>query len=1201
MTAAPTLTAELRAEVLRLEDDLRRRVAGQPDVERRWRAEHDAARAASRTAASWQAWSDERVTQAAVAWVLTTVFVRFCEDNRLVSPVWVAGASDRRGEATEAQAEYLREEARTNPDVTDRDWLLQAVQHLQSLPATRDLVDRSSAMWLVTPSGDAAARLLAFWRERDDDGNLLRDLADERLDTRFLGDLYQDISEEVKKRYALLQTPEFVEDFILDRAMEPALDDRPLEGFRMIDPTCGSGHFLLGTFHRLLDRWHKHDPGLDEQARVQKALDAVHGVDLNPYAVAIARFRLTLAALQACGLRSLEHAPAWHYHLAVGDSLLHGLDQGELNLDAEHSADRTAATFTYATENYAALRQILQNGRYDVVVGNPPYVTVKDPALNREYRRHYSKYCRGTYALTVPFMKRFFDLAASRETPGWMGQITSNSFMKRGFGAPLVEGFLPTKDLRLLADTSGAYIPGHGTPTIILVGRNTRPVSSTMRAILGVRGEPARPEHPAEGTVWTSAVRHVDEPGFSNEWINVVDLDRAILAKHPWSLSGGGAVELMKAIDWASARTLGIVAEAPIGRAVRIGADDAFVYPAGTHDERRPIAARPYLQGEDIRDWRTEPASLVIYPYSLVSGKCEGSEKLRRHLWPSRTLLANRATFQGVMADAGREWWEYMQHTASAYRTPLGINFAHVATHNHFAVGRGGVVFNRHAPVVKLPQGATEGEHLALLGVLNSSTACFWLKQNSHNRGSTVDSKGARQTQVPWEDFYEFTGTTLQDYPLPAALPLNRGRLLDRLARDLTEQTPAALMAQSIPTRDALDAADQTHDSIRAQMVAEQEELDWETYGLYGLVNDGTTGLTGAERPPLALGERAFEIVLARKVARGEEETAWFERHGSTPITELPAHWPDDYHALVERRIELIESHPYIRLLERPEYKRRWASEPWERQEERALRGWLLNRLEDRRFWFDAQERPLPRSVAHLADDVARDPDLVSVLALWEGRRDVPVATSLQRLLAGEAVPFLAAYRYKESGLRKRAAWEHTWALQRQEDAGTYNPAPVARGGDGPIPVPPKYTSADFAHKDYWSHRGKLDVPKERFVLYPDAGRETDPTPVLGWAGWDHAEQALALAILLQAREADGWPEERLVPLVAGLAELQPWLEQWHADPQPAYGGTSPAAFFAEQLDTRSRQVGCTLDELAAWRPQPARRGRALRTRKAVS
>ena len=66
--------------------------------------------------------------------------------------------------------------------------------------------------------------------------------------------------------------------------------------------------------------------------------------------------------------------------------------------------------------------------------------------------------------------------------------------MKREFGTKLIEDFLAHQDLRLVADTSGAYIPGHGTPTVIIVGRNQRPVGSTVRAVLGVRGEPGPPE-----------------------------------------------------------------------------------------------------------------------------------------------------------------------------------------------------------------------------------------------------------------------------------------------------------------------------------------------------------------------------------------------------------------------------------------------------------------------------------------------------------------------------------------------------------------------------------------------------------------------------------------------------------------------------------------------------------------------------------
>ena len=65
----------------------------------------------------------------------------------------------------------------------------------------------------------------------------------------------------------------------------------------------------------------------------------------------------------------------------------------------------------------------------------------------------------------------------------------------------------------------------------------------------------------------------------------------------------------------------------------------------------------------------------------------------------------------------------------NGYRIALSIAFAFVATHNHFVLDRGGKVFKQTAPIIKLPADATEDDHLALLGLLNSSTACFWMKQ----------------------------------------------------------------------------------------------------------------------------------------------------------------------------------------------------------------------------------------------------------------------------------------------------------------------------------------------------------------------------------------------------------------------------------------------------------------------------------------
>jgi hypothetical protein len=330
----------------------------------------------------------------------------------------------------------------------------------------------------------------------------------------------------------------------------------------------------------------------------------------------------------------------------------------------------------------------------------------------------------------------------------------------------------------------------------------------------------------------------------------------------------------------------------------------------------------------------------------------------------------------------------------------------------------------------------------------------------------------------------------------------------------------------------------------------------------------------------VVLGQRAFEIVLARRIEAGQESSEWFARHGSTPITDVPAEWSADYRDLVARRIAAIEANPQIRLLERPEFKRRWAHESWESMQSAALRGYILDRLEDQALWSDAQG-PRVLSVAALAEAVRHDEAVQAGIEVLFGA-DADRVRVLGTLVADEAVPFLAALRYTDAGMRKRAEWEAVWELQRREDAGHVVD----------IPVPPKYTNKDFRKSSYWSARGKLDVPKERFISYPGGELGADSTLVVGWAGWDHAEQARALArLLVTGVGQDGWDTARVTPLLAGLVELEPWLRQWHADPVPGFP-TSPAQAIKGLVDQRLAAAGLTQSDVAAWRPPAPTRGR---------
>src|SRR5262249_37872619 len=78
---------------------------------------------------------------------------------------------------------------------------------------------------------------------------------------------------------------------------------------------------------------------------------------------------------------------------------------------------------------------------------------------------------------------------------------------------------------------------------------------------------------------------------------------------------------------------------------------------------------------------------------------------------------------------------------------------------------------------------------------------------------------------------------------------------------------PNAVIRAGMSTAEALAEARARAGGTRGNMIAAQEELDWQCYHLYGLA-DADLQYNGTP-PPLKLGERAFEIVMARKVAAG--------------------------------------------------------------------------------------------------------------------------------------------------------------------------------------------------------------------------------------------------------------------------------------------------------------------------------------------
>lgn len=617
-----------------------------------------------------------------------------------------------------------------------------------------------------------------------------------------------------------------------------------------------------------------------------------------------------------------------------------------------------------------------------------------------------------------------------------------------------------------------------------------------------------------------------------------------------------------------------------VGKVGVPGVDGAFIM---TPDEaaRRsdPHAFQVLVGGDGVRDWSLRAAQSVFFPYDSAHTlrPLEEYPSQARSMWKLRTELGNRPTFaRGTYFSDGRPWYEWHQLPKDVGASKLAITFAEVATHNHFVLERGEVILNQTAPVIKLRDDATEDDHYDLLGVLNSSSACFWLKQVSHNKGNGGINGGI--ADQAWERFFQFGATKLLKFPLPENRQRHLARQIDETARARADVAPMAVLRRQGPS--ALAAARDEWLRYGRELVALQEELDWRMYAAYGLVGSDLAP-SDVELVEIEPTERAFEVRLARMVSEGSADGAWFARHARVPATDFPEHWSDDYRDLAVRRLHEIDENPAVRLLEQPEYKRRWSGEGWDALVAGSVEEVLLDRLEGPELWSDSSGRPQIRSVAQISDILRNDAEIRGLVSLLTRSLDFDLTTEIRKLLLGAAAPAFAPQRYRESGLEKFRSWQRTWDLQRDQD----------RGMKLEVPIPPKYAPTDFAKPIYWSLRGRLDVPGERFLSFPGSKLADDPTELFGWAGWDPSERGQAIARLANELSRTISQVDAVLPLIGALIELQPWLDQWYSDID-SRSGVSPASAVSGATTALLGRLGIGADTVLAWRPAPATRGR---------
>ncbi len=340
---------------------------------------------------------------------------------------------------------------------------------------------------------------------------------------------------------------------------------------------------------------------------------------------------------------------------------------------------------------------------FDVVIGNPPYVRGENIPDKGRLHASYGRFFRATADLYTYFFHKGIELLGP---DGLLCLITSNKFMRTGYGKPLRTFLGRETDLRLLLDLgrTGTF-DATVRPCIVLAGKVVR---NRILRVGTVRGDSRRLD-PADFMV---------RNGFD---IPVEDLRDA-----GWSLAPPSWRRLRAKIE-AAGQPLGELCK--LYRGIVTGLNRAFVIDADTRTRliaENPNSAeliRPWLRGRDVRRWRADYADLYVIftrhgtPIKRYPAIEAHLAQFRRDLQPKRQRGLGRGRAPGSY-----RWFE-MQATIAYYRAfdQPKIIYPDIGQEMRAMLDRRGHLMGNTCYIIP-------GNDACLLAILNSKPLGFYFR-----------------------------------------------------------------------------------------------------------------------------------------------------------------------------------------------------------------------------------------------------------------------------------------------------------------------------------------------------------------------------------------------------------------------------------------------------------------------------------------
>jgi len=520
-----------------------------------------------------------------------------------------------------------------------------------------------------------------------------------------------------RKEQGIYYTPTYIVDYIVRNTLCEALKNKKpseVDHIKILDMACGSGSFLIKAFdalneyYRLRDKDYSQtkmdtDNGASNDSwKITRKSNILrknlYGVDLDPKAVEIAQLNLLLKMAE-----SKHRLPDLQENIKCGNSIL---SQPVRDPSLMPGSPEATKPFDWNKE----FPNIIFNGGWDIIIGNPPYVRQEELSEIKPYlQANYESY-HGMADMFVYFFEKELNLL---KNGGYFGMIVSNKWLKAGYGVNLrkflsqfwIEQFIDFGDLQVFE--------GVTTYPCIIVIRKLKKQNPKIKCCN------------VETLKFDKLQSYVEENQF---YVNQSTLD-----DNGWLFQNPKIKGIIAKIENKYKSLEELVGE-KVRRGIVTGYNDAFVISSDvkdkliSEDQKNVEIIKPFISGDELKRYYIDSKNEYLI-FTRRGIDIKQYPVIEKYLEQYKVnLLPKKSKDQKVGRKPGIYKWYEIQDSIAYYEEfeKPKIIFGEVQVSPKFTIDKKNYYLNK--TIFLIPS-----SNLALLAILNSKMTWFLIK-NKCNR-----------------------------------------------------------------------------------------------------------------------------------------------------------------------------------------------------------------------------------------------------------------------------------------------------------------------------------------------------------------------------------------------------------------------------------------------------------------------------------